>query len=163
MSLFTFRTLSCVWAFFFFFFKRMTPRDISRQIRVHSPARGHAAALRAEKACVYSIQDLLSTVSLLHWCNFWSRVFCNLCLSTLGMHQEWKQHRIGYRWWPIDKVPSSLGEVQECTSDSFLYETATRRSSVPSTYVTLSFIVLRAENNEPSFHHKVHMQLTACD
>lgn len=69
---------------------------------------------------------------------------------------EKKKHSIGYRWWQIDKNPSSLREVQESTSDSFLYETAMRCSSVPTTYVTISFVVLPAENNERGFHHKVH-------
>lgn len=79
------------------------------------------------------------------------------------MHQEWKKkkekkekHSIGYRWWQIDKSPSSLREVQESTSDSFLYESAMGRQSVLITYVTISLVVLRAENNERGFRRKVH-------
>lgn len=55
----------------------------------------------------------------------------------------------------MDKGPSSLREVQEYTADSFLYETVMRCSSVPPTYVTISFIVLWVENNERGFHRKV--------
>lgn len=75
---------------------------------------------------VYSVQDLLSTVSLLRCCNFWEPGAAECFVIPLKAVWECTKSEKTQYWIQMDKDPSSLREVQECTADSFLYETVMR-------------------------------------